>query len=66
MQMRLPQEVLEWVDSNRGSLSRQAFMITVMCEIMNMNNTEHFNTKELIDDIRNSAKDVSGVSKTSE
>jgi hypothetical protein len=54
MEMRLPQEVLEWVDANRGHLSRQVFIISTLSSLITK--SEYYNTKELIYEAKLSTK----------
>lgn len=49
MNMSLPREILEWVDSERCSVSRQAFIISILFKLKQSPNT--FNTEGLINEI---------------
>lgn len=37
MNLLLPREMLDWVDKNRGSLSRQAFIVRCIFKLMEIN-----------------------------
>lgn len=50
MDIRLPKEVLEWIDTSRGVLSRQAFIISTLDQLLN--NPEHYNTKDILNEVQ--------------
>lgn len=33
MEIRLPKPVIEWVDANRGNMSRQSFIVSKLAEL---------------------------------
>lgn len=49
MNMSLPKEILQWVDNERCSASRQAFIISILFKLKDSPNT--YNTEGLIHEI---------------
>lgn len=50
MDMRLPKEVLDWIDTNRDDLSRQVFIISILDQLLK--NPKNYNTKGIINEVK--------------
>lgn len=57
MKMALPKEILEWVDDNRCSISRQAFIISILFKLKQ--DPINYNTTGLVDEIHTNRKEAS-------
>lgn len=54
MEVRLPQDLITWLDENRDTRSRQSQMIAILMEIKK--SPENYNTEEILHAIKTKGK----------